>query len=642
MRTTIVFATFLTFGSGVAVVGALNNVALQGSDTLENITRDVIAQCPGAMTNNITYIGGGSTTGGNAMRGANPPVNAIVQNVSPQSRALSQAEGCSTLLGAIPAVDVGKAAEGLVIALDGLAIAAGATNANACGGRVAFTAARTINVTDLDGDGAVECGNNACPGNMYTIADWRDAIALIFGGKHNNHTTAAPSKNCDSDARRALVANWQNLFEDNTCPSGTCVDTINNRQGIRRAFRRSDLSGTTDTFLSLVGLSSMPAAAGPAGTNDFCNGYTSPAVTRLGGDTDYLDLDPIRVTCDDGEEVCSRDGTRGLVTVVTVPANRNQQELYYLSGAAPRICGNGTFRLMPPFSDGIIPPGFRCPNDKATLFQKCFQPVLITGGVPEANCIARTFPVQGFAANGITHGGVYNTVQKTAEGYYVRDQFNRLPVYDDTAQAMRGGLNYMMHATKTVAAGAATCRHISETDSIGCFTQANPCAIGFAGREGVAVAPNIVGLSLRNIAPTQQNVENLVTTAATTDDYPLARKLYFNSIKGFQHPDLQQGEWQLARCMATDMIVGPIAVARNFVRVPTSGSVNGVFCEDFNETRTVANGGCGSAAANSNACGDNTGLFPFCGDGRINQLTETCDDGNTTGGDGCSATCTTE
>jgi hypothetical protein len=34
MRTTIVCATFLSFGAGMAGVGALNNVALMGSDSI--------------------------------------------------------------------------------------------------------------------------------------------------------------------------------------------------------------------------------------------------------------------------------------------------------------------------------------------------------------------------------------------------------------------------------------------------------------------------------------------------------------------------------------------------------------------------------------------------------------------------------
>ena len=40
------------------------------------------------------------------------------------------------------------------------------------------------------------------------------------------------------------------------------------------------------------------------------------------------------------------------------------------------------------------------------------------------------------------------------------------------------------------------------------------------------------------------------------------------------------------------------------------------------------------------ACGDRCKVVvPFCGDGIINQKGEVCDDGNTKGGDGCTAAC---
>ena len=54
------------------------------------------------------------------------------------------------------------------------------------------------------------------------------------------------------------------------------------------------------------------------------------------------------------------------------------------------------------------------------------------------------------------------------------------------------------------------------------------------------------------------------------------------------------------------------------------------------EGGTVPDGSCGlKTCAATDPC-------PFCGDGVVNQLSETCDDGNTTSGDGCSATCTIE
>src|SRR5688572_6974651 len=117
MRKTIVGATFVVFAAGASAVGALDNVALQGSDTLEQLTNDILAVCPGATMNGITYRGGGSTTGGNAMI-------AGTQTVSPQSRALSAAEGCTSR----------DTSEGLVIALDGLSIVTASSTGGMCAG----------------------------------------------------------------------------------------------------------------------------------------------------------------------------------------------------------------------------------------------------------------------------------------------------------------------------------------------------------------------------------------------------------------------------------------------------------------------------------------------------------------------------
>src|SRR4051812_12474501 len=111
MRKTIVSATFLMFGASAAIVGAKNNVALNGSDTLEELTRAVLAACPLAVSNGVTYAGGGSGTGGTAMQSG-------AQTVAPQSRAISTAEACP-LVGSV--TTKGAQAEGLVLALDGLA-----------------------------------------------------------------------------------------------------------------------------------------------------------------------------------------------------------------------------------------------------------------------------------------------------------------------------------------------------------------------------------------------------------------------------------------------------------------------------------------------------------------------------------------
>ena len=72
MRTSIAGAAFLLVGAGAATVAAVdttgNNIALNGSDTLFDVTQAVISACPtrfGDFTaNGITYAGGNLGLGG--------------------------------------------------------------------------------------------------------------------------------------------------------------------------------------------------------------------------------------------------------------------------------------------------------------------------------------------------------------------------------------------------------------------------------------------------------------------------------------------------------------------------------------------------------------------------------------------------
>lgn len=573
-------ATFLLIGGGASVVGALDNVALQGSDTLEEVTKDVLMACPGATSAGISYAGGGSSTGENAMAAGR-------QTVSPMSRFLNATNAnCQN----------GPTAEGLVIGLDGLSIVAGQTNAAACGGGAVYSNTKSIAVTDAAGNPVVNCVGCASGTNQYVIQDWKDMIALVFAGKHHvpritvqNPDATRPNLqafyyDCNSDVRRSLVNNWANLFEG-SCSGAGCTQ-------LTHAYRRSDLSGTTDTFLSLVGLDSMPLAQGVPGAsrrpNVFCNAYgpdntyyaagTEPAGVRgyvgtFGGQGDYQDNDPIRRPCQTGEQICRADGTLGLVLPIEVPANLTNAQNYTTATCTP-----GFFRLLRPGTGINV-----CPNGAGLLIGKCFQPYIDNGdGTINSDCVNSRTNIQGFARNGMRDGRAYNLNMRNADGTYRRDNLNRFVT----------GAFHRLHVASTIAAGAQTCRKATSTDQIGCLVQANPCAFGFAGREADQ-QPGAVALTINGLAPTQQNIENLVLTPQTSDDYVLARKLYFNSIIGFQN--VTGGELALARCMSDSSIVGPVMTARNFVPVP-----GGVLCEDFNETQS----GCPAprATVNTDAC----------------------------------------
>jgi cysteine-rich repeat protein len=112
----------------------------------------------------------------------------------------------------------------------------------------------------------------------------------------------AAADGCDSDCqieREAGCGAAGASCQDATARDAGSADASDgNCQGLRHAYRRDDLSGTTDTFLSLIGVTGVGTLAAPAKT--FCNGIENE------------DLDPIRRDCGQGnssgldpDSVCS-------------------------------------------------------------------------------------------------------------------------------------------------------------------------------------------------------------------------------------------------------------------------------------------------------------------------------------------------
>ncbi len=326
-------ATFLVLGVGGAS-NAFAQLQLRGSDTLEDVTKDAISAA--GLTAVITYLGGGSGAGESAMVGG-------TQHISPMSREIT-----STLCTA--------SSQQLLIGLDGIAIV-GANQV--AGDSLTLTPSTADDCSDTISGGVTlnvpGCGaNDGCAtAGQYTFASWKEVLALVYGGQ--NHTANAqtfaaadgacvyvappnetsgdaacatagfpgevcypnnkcgnpavvgrrnPARiNCLNPVRVALVNTYGNIFQDvsptHTCRTGTCTS-------LRHAFRRDDLSGTTDTFDSLVGLltianptkfttGNLPEPDRAALVNPFCNAGERPLNK---GDSDYLDLDPIRRAAD--------------------------------------------------------------------------------------------------------------------------------------------------------------------------------------------------------------------------------------------------------------------------------------------------------------------------------------------------------
>ncbi len=299
-RTLLAGASFLAAVGAAAQANA--QLQMKGSDTLEDIARDAVAAA--GLSAVINYVGGGSTSGQAAMS-ATPPT----QQIAPMSRALN-GTAC-TALGAT----VGQE----LIGLDGLAV----VGANQVGGDSDDQSASTTDNCNDNITGGLVLNVPGCTAtdgcdasSNYTFTDWKDVLSMVYAGQNHKTDAAAPKLianarnperiNCNSIVRRALVDSWGSLFSTGTgaqsCRTGTCTK-------LRHAFRRDDLSGTTDSFVSLVGLVSIPPYttafdASPtflpkpdasATANPFCN---AGSALMNKGDADYLDLDPIRRAVD--------------------------------------------------------------------------------------------------------------------------------------------------------------------------------------------------------------------------------------------------------------------------------------------------------------------------------------------------------
>jgi hypothetical protein len=555
----LVFAgTLLAVGLTAVAVRALNNVPLAGSDIMERLMWDVLNSCPGATSHGITIRGGGSTAGANAIIEGR-------QSVTPMTRELTPQEICSR--------NGGATAEGLMLGLTTASVVSRAAEAEACGGGLAYSNARSFPVLDGSGQAVIDCIGCEPGTNRYVIGSWRDVLALVYGGAH--HGQAPGLADCNSPVRRSLVASWGNLFEQ-ACAGDPCP------QGLRRAFRPGDLVGTTETFAGLVGLSTLPlqrtVPGAVARVIPFCNAHgLGPA---FGGDADYLDQDPIRIPCGDDDQICGhtvpgRVGTLGLVLPIVVPANLTQAQNY-----PTRMCDVGVFRFEAPAAFGGPS---TCPNGLPKLFNKCLQPVALNpDGTWESNCIARKFPVQGIGGNGMD-GRTYNLFPKRSGGFhdYQRDNLNRFIT----------GAFYRLHVTRT-RTPAVPCRAAQSSDQIACLTVAHGCSLGLTGFTAAETAAGAIALALNGAPADRPHVEAIVSTPTPNDDYSLAQTMYLNTMVGFEDAVLATGEYELARCMGNNQLMTPILESLGFIPVP-----GGVRCRDYAADQC--------AASASDACANN-------------------------------------
>ena len=643
MKMRLAAATFVILGAGSTAIGAVT-ITMNGNLGMNRLTQDVIAACPGIAPDFIIFEDGDADTAETGMT-INPPS----QSTGPMSRFLragplntgTAAKACDTDHGS------GVNAEGLVVALDAMGVVANTDTSNGCGGVArtrgfnvtAFPETPTIGIDCLPGSGAVTAG--ACPGGLYVPGTnpvaagvppheaWGDVLRLAFFGIHHSATFAGGTRDCGSDARRSLVKNYTNLFETG-CTGGACAG-----KPLRHIWRREDASSATEVFSQLLGTT----------FGRLCNvGNVSVATLGTG---DFTDRDPIRVPCmgnggNAGDQVCgsayagdsydatkntisprtgdpvgANVGTLGLILAIFVPQHQDVPDP--VTGGAKDIL---TSELYGPSCDSesllleARAGNFSgtCASGGPSFGGLCFTSVIRTAPPDKrldsgfnATCFQRN---TGAACPVLTPPGMdcrgANLWLYDARGHWVRDT-------SLTASGRKfTGAFYRIHQTKAVS-GARFCQKPTSNEQIGCLVgDADPCTTGYASRSAFDPVSSATGLLVNNIPPDVDHIRNLITDPASA--YPLTRRLYFNSINGFNNAT--RPEQELARCFTSDAVMqagtttpANIVTTDGFIALPDRPSrPSRYLCQDFQEQNATTlpqpDTGC-AIGTGVNACADN-------------------------------------
>jgi hypothetical protein len=163
--------------AGAAKVAAVDltgdNLELNGADALFDVSRDILAACPAALSDGVSYFGGGSGLGALQMAQNN-------QQVSPMSRPLKSGEYCGVSVvsdGQGTQLPIQQTTQSLMIGLDAISVVA--NSSSACTNAVAFQG--SFSVTDTSGNPVVNCPGCDASTNTYRIHDSIDVLRLVFG-----------------------------------------------------------------------------------------------------------------------------------------------------------------------------------------------------------------------------------------------------------------------------------------------------------------------------------------------------------------------------------------------------------------------------------------------------------------------------
>jgi hypothetical protein len=655
---------------------------LMGSDTLEALTRDLVtSDCRSFLpppndttvdsSNNsqlkafLNYVGGGSGTAASAM--ISQLTGGSQQVAGPMSRAFNAAE-CNTAESAKPGTKA--TAQGVVIGLDGIVVVSDSQHTETCGG------------------GHTVHGDDSQPGPKFSnlpviTATWKQQLKTLYTG----YDAANSAQDCKSAARQALAADYKSMFDAGCTDSTVCPG------GMTHAFRRGDRSGTTDTFLSLIGAPSITLAIDPF-TNlfsvtktPFCNGKEGE------------DNDPIRRTCLPSEQVCEYDGTLGLVLPIVVPTNTNETAALYNASntsdpAVSPVYHNvdpvngdvaffGKFKTVrgtacadPPNAQLVdpvgnlavasgtsvgynLPAGYKFPNsprcDCRFPTPEDYANAVDGSGVAspfpknlhfswnkryQNRCWGAYHPNSGSDTNvrwGVLNGddGIGDNAPSVwgnkfpvsgatrccrtgspATFYKMEPRLMNLalrnPINTDgrLLGAETGGPGELKWATITAFyrihsnglgltavpnrnltltqippnfSGLSLCQEQDATRQIACLVQyASTCSYGYAGREAgdstvsVTAEPFAVG----GVSPTIVNIQKLISGGLP---YPLARRLYYNTLIGFGTSPLvnpngaatsyETAQFNLYKCMADIVSPRDSGIAASIAALDTAGFV---------------------------------------------------------------------
>ena len=513
----LVYSTYLggttfDFGSAVAADGA-GNAYVTGFTSSSDFRSSSALQTFGGLTDAFvsafnpagsallysTFLGGADNDAGNAI--AADAAGSVY--VSGQSSSLNFPTPASALQpflhGSSDAFVTKLAASGTFPPIkpktksDAFLLAAGTAASTGCGG-VAFDGARTLAVTDVNGDGLVcpGCGT----GNTYPAADALDFIRLAFYGVHHD---TAKTRNCGSDVRRTMLNDYSRVFES-ACASGACAG-----KPVHHLWRPSETSAALDTFNGLLGTT----------TAQFCNVDTAAVIASQG--TDFLDNDPIRVTCDGtgktGEQVCGsavsgHTNNLGMLLTIFIPSPTDAADIYPLN-----FCTPGALMFLEATKTTYT--GL-CPSGGPSFGGKCLSSIYrVTEAdgtlTVNANCIQYT---QTVACPILTPPGTdcrgANLWLRNADGTLVHDTtFAPGTVPPLTGRFVTGSF-FKMHTTVAEPTGTGTCS-TAETSSqqIACLVgSADPCSMGLVTRKevGTPPPPGIQGLAVKGVVPDDPGV----------------------------------------------------------------------------------------------------------------------------------------